>query len=164
MTDPWNVNRSIPMLSDMVLINKTITHSDKDGLYSVIIQPGSGLVVLFGHTLLSDKCWAAENIWSDSTTVKTQQRKCESPQVREELVKLQKTAERHRVPMQNALLVDCSDNVPLAEIAEIAQNAFAKDCSFDTVREKVFSRNPNIVGNALTAVARDEVWCIHDMQ
>jgi len=161
MPNVWSaeVKHTIPMLSGMVVVNKTMIHSDKDGLYMVFVKPGYGIVALFGPMLFSDKCWTADNIWNDETSVTTQQRKCESPEVREELLKLQKTATRHGVSMDDALLVDCGDR-PLGEIAQIVQEAFAMDLPFQFVRAQVLACVRNNVGNALTAVAQKEVWCI----
>ena len=61
--------------------------------------------------------------------------------------------------MDDALLVDCGDR-PLGEIAEIVQQAFAMDLPFQFVRAQVLACVRNNVGNALTAVAQKEVWCI----
>ena len=53
MPNVWSadVRHTVPMLSGMVVVNKTMIHSDKDGLYMVFVKPGNGIVALFGPIL-----------------------------------------------------------------------------------------------------------------
>ena len=141
----------------MVMSRRVITHSDQNGLYSVIVKPGHGLVVAFGPMLFSDKCWTHENIWGndESSIIHTQQHKCRHPDIEAELTKLRQTAERHKVPLQNVLFVDCSGDMPIHEIVPIVQSAFARGTPLHEISDCIM---PNYVGIALTSVVRDQVW------
>ena len=160
--DPWNtqtqtpMKKGIPILSEMSMANKVITHSDNEGLYSVALKREHGLVVLFGPMLFSDRCWTLDSIWSESSALPTQMQKCESPAVFMELKKLQQTAERNKIPRENVLLVDCSGDISLKETLVIVQMALSQDISMTELACHV--QGNNSVGAAMTKVFQEEIW------
>jgi hypothetical protein len=162
--EAWNtysetpMRKSIPVLSEMSLKDRVITHMDQDGLYSVIVRSGVGMVVLFGPMLLSDRCWTLDNVWAGPGSESIQRLKCEHPAVRAELKKLQQSAERSKVAKENVMFVDCSDGVCLQEVALVVQDAFAQDMPFFVVHGHVLASLPNHVGLAITEIFREGNW------
>ncbi len=152
------MRKSIPVLSEMSLKDRVITHMDQDGLYSVIVRQGVGMVVLFGPMLLSDRCWTLDNVWTGPGSERTQRLKCEHPAVRTELKKLQQSAGRSKITKDKVMFVDCSDSVCLQEVALVVQDAFAQDMPFFVVQGHVLASLPNHVGLALTDIFREKDW------
>ena len=148
MCNPWDT--TIPVLSEMSLSKRVITHIDANNLYAVVLRPGHGLVAAFGETLLCDQCWADENIWSVGTSADIQQRKCRDPRVRAELLKLKQTMDRHRIPTENVLFIDCS--------TELAINAVVASVRESLAMDKPIEPWPNDVGLALTMAFREIAW------
>jgi hypothetical protein len=164
MDEAWNafaetpMRKSIPILSEMSMKNRVITHMDQDGMYRIIIRPEFGVVVLFGPMLLSDRCWTLDNIWAGPGLESIQKLKCQHPAVRAELKKLQQTAERSKVPKENVILVDCSDGVCLEEVSLVVQDAFAQGMHFFVIEGHVLASLPNHVGVSLTKIFRENNW------
>jgi hypothetical protein len=162
--EAWNafsqtsMRKSIPVLSEMSLKDRVITHMDQDGLYSVIVRAEVGMVVLFGPMLLSDRCWTLDNVWAGPGSDSIQQLKCEHPAVRAELKKLQQSAERSKITKEDVIFVDCSDGVCLQEVALVVQDAFAQDMPFFVVQGHVLASLPNHVGLAITQIFREGNW------
>ena len=150
------MKKGIPILSEMSMANKVITHSDNEGVYSVVLKRGHGMVALFGPMLFSDGCWTLGNIWSENTALPTQRQKCESPAVFMELKKLQQTAERNQITRENVLLVDCSGDFPLRDVLIVVQMELSEEMPMLDLAFQVHAHNS--VGAAMTKVFQEEIW------
>ena len=160
----WNtltetpMQKSIPILSDMSLKDKVITHTDHNGLYSVIMRREVGMVVLFGQMLFSDRCWTLDHAWGGPALERIQEQKCQHQEVRAEFKKLQKTAERSKIPRECVLFVDCSESVCLQEATLVVQDAFAQDMPMFVIEGHVLASLPNHVGISLSKIFRESNW------
>jgi hypothetical protein len=160
----WNtftetpMRKSIPILSEMTLKDRVITHSDQDGIYSVILRKEVGMVVLFGPMLFSDGCWTLDHAWGGPALERTQELKCQHPEVRAEFKKLQQTAERSKIPKENVVFVDCSEDVCLQEATLVIQDSFAQDMPLFVIENHVLASLPNHVGATLTNIFREGSW------
>lgn len=156
----------MPFLSNMTSQRRVITHSDDDGQYVVTVMPKVGLVAAFGLTLLSDAAWPEDDHESDdfraSTegTVQAQRLKAMHPLVFDELKRIQELAERHGVPRENVLLVDCSGSRTTPdEVGSNARDAFDRGASFSAMRSNaLWPAVANKVGLHLTDVFIDDIW------
>lgn len=155
----------IPFLCDMTSKNRVNTHSDADGCYVVTIKRKVGLVAAFGVTLLSDQFWndptMSDDFRQSSEGVRLlQRRKARDPTVFRELRKLQELANKHSVPSERVLLVDCSQG-PMTpdEVASLAREALEREVAFERIRSNaLWPSVTNRVGLTLTDVLIDEAW------
>lgn len=158
----------MPFLSNMTSARRVITHSDDDGQYVVTVMPKAGLVAAFGLTLFSDAAWPDDELESEdfrastAGVVQMQRIKALHPSVFAELKRIQGLAERHGVPRENVLLVDCSLSAP-DEVAAQAREAFERDAPFSAMRSNaLWPTLANKVGLHLTDVFIDEIWDMED--
>lgn len=154
----------IPFLSTMIKHKRTITHSDRDGCYQIVLKPHEGLVAVFGLTLFSDQSWddgVSEDFKRSSEgMIQAQRRKARDPLVFGELKKIQDIAQKNRVSPERVLLVDCSESsLTPDEVGSLVRDAFDRGVAFDSVRGNVlWPKLNNRVGLVLTDVLIDEVW------
>jgi hypothetical protein len=141
----------------MSLKDKVITHTDQDGLYSVIMRREVGMVVLFGPMLFSDSCWTLNHAWGGPALERIQEQKCQHPEVRAEFKKLQKTAERSKIPRECVLFLDCSESVCLQEATLVVQDAFTQDMPMFVIEGHVLASLPNHVGVSLSKILENRI-------
>jgi len=160
----------MPFLSNMTSARRVITHSDDDGQYVVTLMPKAGLVAAFGFTLFSDAAWPGDELESEdfrassAGIVQMQRIKALHPSVFAELKRVQGLAERHGVPRESVLLVDCSGGCATPdEVASQARDAFERDAPFSVMRSNaLWPTLANKVGLHLTDVFIDEIWDMED--
>ena len=129
----------IPKLSSMVVENRIITHCDCNGTYIIVVKPKSALVAAFGQNRLADIMWSTEEPYDDDSALKRQRMKAKDPEVFAELKAIQTTAQKHGVPRENVLLVDCSTRVVTPdEVAASARDALNKEANFASIRGNSF--------------------------
>lgn len=156
----------MPFLSNMTSARRVITHSDDDGQYVVTLKPKVGLVAAFGLTLFSDAAWpedeheSADFRASNEGMVQMQRIKAMHPVVFDELKRIQELAERHSVPRENVLLVDCGGcSTTPDEVGSHTRDAFERDAPFVTMRSNaLWPTLSNKVGLHLTDVFIDDIW------
>lgn len=156
----------IPFLSTTTRVGAStvISHSDKEGLYVVVMKPSSAVVAAFKTTLFSDESWpddACDDLKSTHDYVMSLQRqKARDPRVFSEMKALEAMATHNKVPRENLLFVDCTGSkYNPDEIAALARDGLDKETEFARIRANVlWPELNNRVGLALTDVLIDEVW------
>ena len=141
-----------------------ISHSDREGLYVVVMKPSCAIVAAFKTTLFSDESWpddACDDLKSTHEYVMNlQRRKAKDASVFNEMKALESMAAHNKVPRENVLFVDCTaSRYNPDEIAALARDGLDKETEFPRIRANVlWPELNNRVGLALTDVLIDEVW------
>jgi hypothetical protein len=129
-----------------------------------MVRPKNGIVVCYKDCLFCDEMWPVR---LESEEYKTthgkrmlQRIKTEDNRVYTELKKIQNMAEKHKVPRENILFVDCTDsNYTCEEISHLAIEGLNRNMKFNTIRSNsLWPGFKNSVGLEFTDCFIDEIW------